>query len=231
MTSMFRDYFTLSASQKATVGDTKMSVTSADHLGWLKCDGRLLNVADFYFLFQLIGYSFGGSGTQFRLPSAAGHVLGAFGQGTVGVNTLTNRLLGANIGEENHTLTIAEMPTHRHDGSTEVSSTQIKLTDPGHSHTYIATSGTSDTSSYSGLGKITVNAGTGEITTGSSKTDILPDDPQHKHAFTTSYEGGSNAHNNMQPTLFIGNVFIYSGKTTYGNYSYNYPYYPSTLVL
>jgi microcystin-dependent protein len=27
-----------------------------------------------------------------------------------------------------------------------------------------------------------------------------------------SNQGGSNAHNNMQPTLFVGNMFLYCGK-------------------
>ena len=67
--------------------------------------------------------------------------------------------------------------------------------------------------------------------TGTGYANIVVTDPTHVHTFTTLNTGGSNAHNNMQPTLFIGNVFIYSGKTTYGNYPYTYPYQPSTLVL
>jgi microcystin-dependent protein len=36
--------------------------------------------------------------------------------------------------------------------------------------------------------------------------------------YTTSSTGGGEAHNNMQPTLFIGNVFIFSGVPTAGSY-------------
>lgn len=36
--------------------------------------------------------------------------------------------------------------------------------------------------------------------------------------YTTSSTGGGLAHNNMQPTLFIGNVFIFSGVPTAGSY-------------
>jgi microcystin-dependent protein len=32
----------------------------------------------------------------------------------------------------------------------------------------------------------------------------------HQHSIAT--QGGDDPHNNMQPTLFIGNMFIYSGK-------------------
>jgi len=36
--------------------------------------------------------------------------------------------------------------------------------------------------------------------------------------YTTSSTGGGLAHNNMQPTLFIGNVFIFSGVLATGSY-------------
>jgi microcystin-dependent protein len=36
--------------------------------------------------------------------------------------------------------------------------------------------------------------------------------------YTTSSTGGGEEHNNMQPTLFIGNVFIFSGVPTAGSY-------------
>jgi microcystin-dependent protein len=42
--------------------------------------------------------------------------------------------------------------------------------------------------------------------------------------YTTSSTGGSDPHNNMQPTLFIGNVFIFSGVPTAG-------FYPGTVGL
>ncbi len=40
----------------------------------------------------------------------------------------------------------------------------------------------------------------------------------HVHTFTTASTGGSDPHNNMQPTLFIGNVFIFSGVLAAGSY-------------
>ena len=33
--------------------------------------------------------------------------------------------------------------------------------------------------------------------------------------FTTNSTGGGQAHNNMQPTLFIGNMFIFAGTRDY----------------
>jgi microcystin-dependent protein len=42
-------------------------------------------------------------------------------------------------------------------------------------------------------------------------TDVADDTGSHTHSFTTNATGGGAAHNNMQPTLFVGNVFIYAG--------------------
>lgn len=36
------------------------------------------------------------------------------------------------------------------------------------------------------------------------------------HSHTINSNGGDTAHNNIQPTLFIGNTFIYSGIPTNG---------------
>lgn len=59
MTSVLTHYLTFTSSQKATVGDTKLSLVGADHLGWLICDGRTLNISDYYWLHQVIGTTYG----------------------------------------------------------------------------------------------------------------------------------------------------------------------------
>lgn len=201
MTSVERKFFTLSASQKPTVGDTKMSVATTDHLGWMLCDGRSLLKSDYLFLFNVIQYTYGGSGTTFNLPSPAGRVLGVAGSGS----GLTTRAFGSNVGAETHTLTIAEMPTHTHG-----------VNDPGHTHT-----GTTNAAGY----------GTGEqaVNTLTTQADAADSTGNHAHTFTTSNAftgitnsnaGLSNAHNNMQPTLFFGNMFVFSGIYGLGNYPY-----------
>jgi microcystin-dependent protein len=226
MTSWARDFFTLSAHQKPTVGDTKTSIINWDHLGWLKCDGRLVNVADYYFLHQVIGYNFGGSGTQFRLPNPFGKVVSYLGSNTGTGSNWTQ--LGQVLGAYTHTLTIAEMPTHNHSNVTDLSGTLIVvnsngahthgITDPQHAHSY--------TSTVPGENAYDVAGGDQQIgaqaaTTGSSSTGITINsagehahtitDPTHNHRIKN--DGGSNAHNNIQPTIFMGNMFIYSGLT------------------
>jgi len=216
MTSYNRDYWmAFGAHQKATVGDMKFSVTNYDHMGWMKCDGRTLNVDDFKFLFNVIGYSFGGSGSQFQLPNPAGRVPGVVGTGhdSNPVYSTITMTLGSNIGEYNHTLSISEMPTHNH-----------SITDPGHSHTNNATgptTGGGGTGNGYGLvyqnGANTMNA---SVNSGNEinlyQASIALQIDSNTTGITINNTGGSNAHNNIQPTLPMGNMFIYNGRPLWG---------------
>jgi microcystin-dependent protein len=222
MTSVLTHYLTFTSSQKPTVGDTKLSLVGADHLGWLLCDGRTLNISDYYYLHEVIGTTYGSNAsTTFNLPNPAGRVLGVIGSGL----GLTPRVAGSNVGAETHTLTIAEMPTHNHPGSSNNTAT-TGVTDPGHNHSYV---NQPNHTGVSGAAVLTtdvadnVNVG---ATTGT--TSVVLTDPGHTHTLVMSNQGGSNAHNNMQPTLFIGNMFIFSGKIS-GKYpsagnGMNYPF-------
>jgi microcystin-dependent protein len=162
------------------------------------CDGRTLTVEDFQRLYNIIGNTYGGNATQFNLPNPAGRVLGVVGAGS----GLTARTKGTSIGEETHTLTIPEMPTHNH-----------SITDPGHNHSYtnqpnIVSPATSLTTT-----DVADNDNVAQ-TTGTSTTGI-----------TINNTGSSNPHNNMQPTLFVGNMFIYCGRTQVGTY----PFFGNTV--
>lgn len=167
------------------VGDVKMSVYNGDFYGWLKCDGRSLSRTTYAALFAVIGTSFGSAnGSSFNLPDSRGRVLGTLGQGA----GLTNRTLGTSLGAETHTLTTGEMPVHNHG-----------ITDPGHTHGYQNNVGDQNTDNAFGTETAADQADYNQ-TTGSSTTGI-----------TVNNAGGGGAHNNMQPTLFIGHVYIYSG--------------------
>jgi microcystin-dependent protein len=204
MTSCLLQDFAPNARNKPTIGDTKMSVISRDHLGWLNCDGRLLNVNDFYQLWEVVGYSFGGSGTQFRLPDMGGRVAGTVGDDGTGREVWS---VGDVSGAQVHVLTIPQMPIHNHTGQTDLSGTGI-TTNP-HSHTGVPNQAST---AVNGLSNATGNGGS------TNSVTVTVNDPTHRHRFTTNNTGGSLPHQNIQPTLFIGNTFIYSGKPNYGTY-------------
>lgn len=167
-----------------TIGDIKYSIRNNDHSGWIICDGRSLSRADYPELFALIGTKYGSVNSDtFNLPDCRGRVLGAIGSGT----GLTSRSAGTLIGTETHTLTTNEIPSHTH-----------TVNDPGHSHTYINNTNDQNTDNAFASETAADNADLTK-TTGSSTTGITLDNT-----------GGGQAHNNMQPTAFIGNVFLFA---------------------
>jgi microcystin-dependent protein len=133
---------------------------------------------------------------------------------------LTSRSLGASLGAETHTLTIPEMPTHQHTGTTDIAGTHNHdITDPGHTHTYVNNVNDQNTDNVfateTAADQVDLNQTTGSSTTGIT----INNNGAHTHTFTTQNTGGGNAHNNMQPTLFGCNVFILSKLDNYDNLS------------
>jgi microcystin-dependent protein len=74
--------------------------------GWAMCNGQLLPINQNQALFSLLGTMYGGNGqTNFALPDLRGKVPIHMGQGFTE---------GQSGGEQAHTLSIAELPTHTH---------------------------------------------------------------------------------------------------------------------
>lgn len=74
--------------------------------GWAFCNGQTLPINQNQALFSLLGTTYGGNGqTTFQLPNF---------QGRVPMHTGNGLLLGQVGGEANHTLSIAEYPSHNH---------------------------------------------------------------------------------------------------------------------
>lgn len=208
------------------VGDLKWSVATQDSNRWLICDGRSLSRTSYLPLFNVIGTSFGSdSSDTFNLPDCRGRVMGAIGQGS----DLSLRTLGEAVGEEKHELSISEMPSHNHSGVTSSSGvhnhTGTTNTTGSHTHTSNAVGGQGNYGLVLANGSNTVidtDGSNGELNVWTTPFELIIDsngDHSHTlnvnnngaHTHTISSQGSSLAHNNMQPTLFISNVFIYSG--------------------
>ena len=74
--------------------------------GWATCDGQLMPINQNKGLFSLLGTTYGGDGrVNFGLPDLRGRAPMHMGSG---------HILGERGGEQAHTLSISEIPTHTH---------------------------------------------------------------------------------------------------------------------
>jgi microcystin-dependent protein len=74
--------------------------------GWATCDGQLLPINQNQALFSLLGTTYGGDGrVNFGLPNL---------QGRAPIHMGNSHTLGERGGEQAHTLSISEIPTHTH---------------------------------------------------------------------------------------------------------------------
>jgi microcystin-dependent protein len=88
--------------------------------GWALCNGQLLPISQYQALFSLLGTTFGGDGrVNFALPDLRGRVPLHVGSG---------HIVGERGGEQAHTLSIAELPTHTH--AVQASSTAAETNAP-----------------------------------------------------------------------------------------------------
>lgn len=85
---------------------------------WAQCDGQILPISQYQALFSLLGTTYGGDGeTTFALPDLRGRAAAHRGSHRIG-----NRR-----GEEDVTLQVSEIPSHRHAKATNK---QAKSTTP-----------------------------------------------------------------------------------------------------
>ena len=161
------------------VGEIKLFAGSYAPQGWIFCHGQTLSIAQNQPLFMVIGTTYGGNGVNtFQLPNLQGRVPIHFGQGP----GLTARTLGEMGGEANHTLTLGEMPAHRH----------------------VARGNTAAGSSASPVGQVAArHAGATPLYAATADSDM------GAGALTTA--GGGQPHANLQPYLVLTYIIALSG--------------------
>lgn len=163
--------------------------------GWFWCDGSAYSRTTYAALFAAIGTTWGvGDGsTTFNVPDLRGRAPIGVGQGS----GLTNRTLGAKLGEENHANTLAENGPHTHTGGLHAHT--------GGAHTHGERTG-ADLPAYVGGGG--GSAGVANSNNGNATTRIHTDSggavaTSSDGAVVTTSSGSGTAHNTMQPSLVV----------------------------
>lgn len=170
---------------------------------WLLCYGQEVSRTEYAALFAALGTTYGvGNGvTTFNLPDLRGRVTaGKDNMGGTSADRLTNQsgglngeVLGATGGFETHTLTIEQIPAHKHSGTTEEAGS--------HNHDYDRLEGGSPAM---------IDSGTAASPDFRNFTRQTSEAGNHTHGFTTGNTGGGQAHNNVQPTIVL-NKIIFAG--------------------
>lgn len=101
---------------------------ASDPMGWFICNGRSVSTTTYAELFSVIGYRYGGSGSNFNLPNLSGRaVFGVDGMGVQASGRVTvegSTTPGSTAGSKAHVLTDAQTPlishTHTISGSFSV---------------------------------------------------------------------------------------------------------------
>lgn len=160
--------------------------------GWLVEDGAQVLISSYPVLYDRLtnggttfphGANTNGSGaagsTHFRLPDSRGRV--PVGQDTTQAEFDT---IGEKGGAKTHTLTVAEMPSHNHGGSTTAARSNANLQGEQMTREAYFTNiyGLLQTSAYAGRPIVDFNQA-----------------PEPPHAHGISSQGGGGAHNNLQP--------------------------------
>ena len=152
--------------------------------GWLLCNGQQLSTSTYSALFAVIGYIYGGSGGSFKVPNLNSRT-------TIGYDG--RWAIGTVVGEETHTLNSNEIPSHDHTHT--------------HSHNHGGSTG-GEGPRYMFNGEKII----GFVNGGFPLIQSL----SHSHSISTDATpnssgsiGGSQAHNNIQPSMCIVKMIKY----------------------
>ena len=161
--------------------------------GWLLCDGSLVSRTTYAALYGILGGAWGANdgSTNFKLPDMRGRT--TFGTGLVGSNAQPGLILTGTGGEQNHTLTDAELAAHNHTGGTgPMNQNQSHYHSiPGYEF-LIGTVGAGPYGTPNNPPYASYTPNTSTVNT--------------DHAHTVSSDGGNSPHNNMPPFIVVNKM-------------------------
>lgn len=156
-----------------TVGEIRIFAGNYAPEGWALCNGQLLSISENEILFSLIGTTYGGNGlSTFALPDLRGRVPIGIGNGYT---------LSQAGGTETVTLTMNQLPSHRHAANAS--------SQPGNSN-----------SPANGIwAASTIN----------QYAAVAPNSAMNSNILSAS--GGNQPHNNMMPSIALNFIIALNG--------------------
>ena len=190
---------------EGTIGEIRLFGGNFAPRTWALCEGQLLSISQNTALFSILGTTYGGDGrTTFALPDLRGRVPIGAGTGP----GLSTRVLGARLGEQTVTLNVTEIPSHFH---------YAQLTPPGYKGTVTPKalngkgSQTSDpTDAFMADATSDIYSSTTNVEMGESPVEVTVD-PAHPGSVAVGNTGGSQSHDNMQPSLVLHYIICLQG--------------------
>lgn len=184
--------------------------------GWLLCDGTSYASASYTTLFNVIGYTFGGSGSAFAVPNLKGRVVVGIDAAQVEFDTR-----GEAGGAMTHQHTIAAsnaISSTNHDGHTHNTNAhshgntvnETGAGDHGHNTNQITNTGNSGNHGHSLTGSVTANnTAVGRASSGNTSTNFQLSGHAHTDNFAVS-GGGDHDH-----AITATNIASNSGNHTH----------------
>jgi len=183
--------------------------------GYLLCEGQSVSTTTYSALFDVIGYTYGGSGASFNIPNLQNKIPVGKGADTefnaLGLSggSKTNTLTTANMAAHTHSgTTAAETQEHTHSGSTGTVSADHSHSGttndinqnhthsgPSHNHSVTAVLGTFNgnrASGSTGTSQATGAAATGTSFNGTGQTGTVSSG--HTHGFGTGGISANHTH-------------------------------------
>jgi microcystin-dependent protein len=195
---------------EGTIGEIRAFGGNFAPRNWQFCAGQTLSISQYTTLFAIIGTTYGGDGVStFLLPNLQSRIVIGAGQG-LGLPAYN---AGQMLGEENHTLTVNEIPGHNHPVTTQNDNTPSSAVftlmgrnstggkpDP-QSNVLAQDNGGKTIYAPGGLALSAMNAGSvtiGSFTTPAPNVVVNP-------------AGGSIGHSNIQPVCGVNYIICLEG--------------------